>query len=76
MYAKSGSIDDARQVFNRTEMVGALAQHGCGFEALEVFKKWNSEGVKPNVCTFVAVLSACMIVMLAFLMKAVNCFRL
>jgi hypothetical protein len=45
MYAKSGSVDDARLVFDRMEerdvvtwnvMIGGFAQHGCGYEALEV----------------------------------------
>lgn len=68
MYAKSGSIDDARHVFNDmverdivtwNVMIGALAQHGCGHEALDVFNKMKMEGVKPNEVTFVGVLSAC-----------------
>ncbi|CAM6099577.1 unnamed protein product [Calypogeia fissa] len=68
MYAKSGSIDDARLVFDRMEkrdlvtwntMIGGLAEHGCGREALELFRKMNSYGVKPDGTSFVAVLSAC-----------------
>ncbi|KAG0569542.1 hypothetical protein KC19_6G098400 [Ceratodon purpureus] len=68
MYSKSGSIDDARLVFDRMEerdvltwnvMIGGLAQHGRGYEALEVFRKMKAEGVKPDGYSFVAVLSAC-----------------
>ncbi|CAM6121621.1 unnamed protein product [Calypogeia fissa] len=68
MYAESGSIADARVVFDRMEtrdvvtwnvMIGGLAQHGCGHEALEYFKRMNADRVKPNQTTFVAVLSAC-----------------
>ena len=68
MYAKSGSIDDARHVFKDmverdiitwNVMIGALAQHGCGQEALDVFNKMKIEGVKPNEVTFVGILSAC-----------------
>ncbi|CAM6120724.1 unnamed protein product [Calypogeia fissa] len=68
MYAKSGSIDDARLVFDRMEtrelitwntMIGGLAQHGCGHEALELFAKMNADGMKPNGTSFVALLSAC-----------------
>ncbi|CAM6083482.1 unnamed protein product [Calypogeia fissa] len=68
MYAKSGSIDDARGVFDRMEkrdvvtwnaMIGGLAQHGCGHEALEYFRKMNADNLKPDQTTFVAVLSAC-----------------
>jgi len=68
MYAKSGSIDDARLVFDRMEerdvitwnvMIGGLAQHGCGAEALQVFRNMNAAGVKPDGYSFVALLSAC-----------------
>ena len=68
MYAKSGSIDDARLVFDRmverdvvtwTVMIGGLAQHGCGQEALLLFGQMIAEGVRPNGVTFVATLSAC-----------------
>ncbi|CAM6098036.1 unnamed protein product [Calypogeia fissa] len=68
MYAKSGSIDDAQAVFDKMEkrdvhtwsvMIGGLAQHGCGHEALEYFRKMNLDRVKPDGISFVAVLSAC-----------------
>jgi len=68
MYAKSGSIDDARQVFDsmekrdvisRTALIGGLAQHGCGYETLETFRKMNADGVKPDGLSFAAELSAC-----------------
>ncbi|CAM6129887.1 unnamed protein product [Calypogeia fissa] len=68
MYAKIGSIDDARLVFDKMEkhnvvtwnvMIGGLAEHGCGHEALELFRTMNEYGVKPNGTSFVAVLSAC-----------------
>jgi pentatricopeptide repeat protein len=68
VYVKVGSIDDARRVFNRMEerdvitwtiLIGGLAQHGCGCEALEVFREMNTKGVNPDEYSFVAVLSAC-----------------
>ncbi|CAM6091803.1 unnamed protein product [Calypogeia fissa] len=68
MYAKSGSKDDARLVFDRMEkqdvvtwnvMISGLAEHGCGHGALELFRKMNADGVKPNGTSFVAVLSSC-----------------
>ena len=68
MYAKCGSIADARLTFDKMEerdvvtwnvMIGGLAQHGCGHEALEVFRSMIADGVKPNEISFVAVLSAC-----------------
>ncbi|XP_052192160.1 pentatricopeptide repeat-containing protein At2g22070 [Diospyros lotus] len=69
MYAKSGSIDGARRVFglingNRdtvswTSMIIALAQHGLGEEAIELFEKMVGFGIKPDHITYVGVLSAC-----------------
>ncbi|KAG0592855.1 hypothetical protein KC19_1G285400 [Ceratodon purpureus] len=68
MYAKSGSIDDARVVFDRMKvrdvvswnsMISGLAQHGLGQDALEVFRQMAAHDVKPDGFTFVAVLSAC-----------------
>ena len=68
MYAKCGSIDDARLAFDKMEerdvvtwnvMIGGLAEHGCGLEALEVFRSMIADGVKPDEISFVAVLSAC-----------------
>ncbi|CAM6127951.1 unnamed protein product [Calypogeia fissa] len=68
MYAKSGSIDDARLVFDRMEkrdvftwtiLIGGLAEHGCGYEAVELFQNMSADHVKPDGTTFVAVLSAC-----------------
>ncbi|XP_077213698.1 pentatricopeptide (PPR) repeat-containing protein [Tasmannia lanceolata] len=69
MYAKAGSITEARCVFDQisksgdtvswTSMIIALAQHGFGEEALELFGKMLSFGVKPDHITYVGVLSAC-----------------
>jgi pentatricopeptide repeat protein len=68
LYAKCGSMDDARPVFDRMEerdvitwnvMIGGLAQHGCGSEALDVFRRMIGTGVKPDGYSFVALLSAC-----------------
>ncbi|KAG0607081.1 hypothetical protein M758_8G001900 [Ceratodon purpureus] len=68
MYAKCGSMDDARVVFDRMEerdvitwnvMIGGLAQHGCGSEALDVFRRMIGAGVKADGYSFVALLSAC-----------------
>ena len=68
MYAKCGSIADARLAFDKMEerdvvtwnvMIGGLAEHGCGLEALDVFKTMVADGVEPSEISFVAVLSAC-----------------
>ncbi|OMO65189.1 hypothetical protein COLO4_31427 [Corchorus olitorius] len=68
MYAKCGSIDDADSVFSKipergivswSAMIGGLAQHGHGKEALRVFDKMLKDGVSPNQITLVSVLCAC-----------------
>lgn len=69
MYARAGSIGGARRVFDLicqkndtvswTSMIMALAQHGLGKEALELFEEMLAVGVKPDHITFVGVLSAC-----------------
>ncbi|KAF5737872.1 pentatricopeptide repeat-containing protein [Tripterygium wilfordii] len=69
MYAKSGSINFARRVFNLvywkkdtvswTSMIIALAQHGLGEESIELFEKMLAVGIKPDHITYVGVLSAC-----------------
>jgi pentatricopeptide repeat protein len=69
MYAKAGSINGARKVFNLlrqnrdtvswTSMIMALAQHGLGEEAIELFEQMLALGIKPDHITYVGVLSAC-----------------
>lgn len=68
MYAKSGSIDDAEQVFKKmlvqdevswTALVVGYAHHGLAKEALEVFDEMLSKGMSPDHVTFIGVLSAC-----------------
>ncbi|GAV84651.1 PPR domain-containing protein/PPR_2 domain-containing protein/TPR_7 domain-containing protein/DYW_deaminase domain-containing protein, partial [Cephalotus follicularis] len=69
MYAKAGSINDARRVFNLihwdrdtvswTSMIMALAQHGLAEEAIELFEKMLTVAIKPDHITYVGVLSAC-----------------
>ncbi|XP_057969907.1 pentatricopeptide repeat-containing protein At2g22070 [Malania oleifera] len=69
MYSKAGSINGARQVFNLihwnrdtvswTSMIMALAQHGLGEEAIELFEKMLAVDIKPDHITYVGVLSAC-----------------
>lgn len=69
MYSKSGCIKDARKVFNQicterdtltwTSMIMALAQHGLGNEAIELFEDMLKFNLKPDHITYVGVLSAC-----------------
>ncbi|KAI3793376.1 hypothetical protein L1987_35995 [Smallanthus sonchifolius] len=68
MYAKCGSLKDGDRVFTRmpsrdvvswNSMISGLAQNGQGIEALELFKKMQTEGPKPDFVTFVNILAAC-----------------
>ncbi|KAJ4703524.1 Pentatricopeptide repeat-containing protein [Melia azedarach] len=68
MYAKCGSIDDADHAFSEinergivswSAMIGGLAQHGHGKEALQMFNQMLKEGISPNHITLVSVLCAC-----------------
>nr|GEX61576.1 hypothetical protein [Tanacetum cinerariifolium] len=68
MYAKCGSLKDGGLVFTRmpsrdvvswNSMISGLSQNGQGIEALELFKKMQIEGTKPDYVTFVNVLTAC-----------------
>ncbi|XVE78738.1 hypothetical protein DITRI_Ditri14bG0002600 [Diplodiscus trichospermus] len=68
MYAKSGNICNALQVFENmnhktvitwTTIISALAFHGLGTQALHMFSQMETAAVKPNDITFIAVLSAC-----------------
>eukprot|EP01018_Ginkgo_biloba_P026308 Gb_39300 [translate_table: standard] len=67
-YAKSGSIEYARNVFDRmslrvlvswSTMIAGYARHGHGKEALRLFEEMLLLGMKPDYITFVGVLSAC-----------------
>eukprot|EP01018_Ginkgo_biloba_P022102 Gb_10152 [translate_table: standard] len=68
MYAKCGSIDDARIAFNKISewdivswnaMIVGYAQNGFGKETFQLFEEMQHAGMKPDHITFVGVLSAC-----------------
>ncbi|KAJ7296567.1 hypothetical protein O6H91_Y115100 [Diphasiastrum complanatum] len=68
MYAKCGSLDEARDAFDNLAvrdaaswnvMIAAYAQHGLGQEAILLFNKMQEQGVQPDDITFVSLLSAC-----------------
>eukprot|EP01018_Ginkgo_biloba_P008625 Gb_28755 [translate_table: standard] len=68
MYAKCGSIEDARKMFDKmprrdtvswTVIIIGYAMHGCGKEALQLFENMQNSGTKPDHVTFIGVLSAC-----------------
>ncbi|KAJ3675616.1 hypothetical protein LUZ60_004658 [Juncus effusus] len=69
MFAKCGSLSDARKVFDEmpkknvitwTSMIMGFAMHGDGRSALALFEQMKGEkGIKPNRVTFVSLLYAC-----------------
>lgn len=68
MYAKCGSLERARGVFERmprknviswTSMISAFAMHGDASNALSFFNRMKDENIEPNGVTFVGVLYAC-----------------
>eukprot|EP01018_Ginkgo_biloba_P019081 Gb_13190 [translate_table: standard] len=68
MYAKCGSIENARDVFDKIQkrdvvswnaMITGYAMHGYGKEALKLFQAMQHSGMNPDHVTLVCVLSAC-----------------
>ena len=68
MYAKCGSIEEARQAFDIlthrdvvswTAMVGAYAGSGRGVEAYDLYLKMKEEGFQPDAVTYVSLLNDC-----------------
>ncbi|KAL8152936.1 hypothetical protein V2J09_010696 [Rumex salicifolius] len=68
MYGKCGLLDQSVLLFSRIKtptqiasnsLMGAFAQHGHGKEALDVFNRMVSQGVKPNAITFINLLIGC-----------------
>ncbi|KAK9055433.1 hypothetical protein SSX86_026516 [Deinandra increscens subsp. villosa] len=68
MYAKCGSIDTAREIFEKmreknviswSTMIAAYGYHGQGQKALDLFPVMSRNRIKPNKVTFVSLLYAC-----------------
>ncbi|XP_059666503.1 pentatricopeptide repeat-containing protein At2g35030, mitochondrial-like [Cornus florida] len=70
MYSKCGELGTARKMFDDgltsqrdlvswNGMIAAYAHHGCGKEAIHLFKEMQGLGFKPNYVTYVGLLSAC-----------------
>ncbi|KAK0590239.1 hypothetical protein LWI29_024360 [Acer saccharum] len=68
MFAKCGSVDLARMVFDRTPdkdvvmwsaMIVGYGLHGRGKEAIDLYHAMKQSGVPPNDVTFVGLLTAC-----------------
>ncbi|XP_011628333.1 pentatricopeptide repeat-containing protein At2g45350, chloroplastic [Amborella trichopoda] len=68
MYSKCGSIESGLRVFMALQkrsinhwnaIIGGLAMHGLGHQALQLFSEMQRLSFKPDDITFIAVLSAC-----------------
>ncbi|EEF51490.1 pentatricopeptide repeat-containing protein, putative [Ricinus communis] len=68
MYGKCGCLQRAYEVFREmsekdtlawTAMISVFALNGFGKEAFDMFNEMEAGGVKPNLVTFVGLLSAC-----------------
>ncbi|OVA12164.1 Pentatricopeptide repeat [Macleaya cordata] len=68
MYAKGGSIERARRIFDQMRdrnviswnaMINGYAKHGLSEEVLVLYELMQKEGIYPNDITFLSVLSAC-----------------
>ncbi|KAM6600780.1 hypothetical protein CsatA_020389 [Cannabis sativa] len=68
MYAKNGVIEDATSAFDEmeekniiswTSLIAGYGKHGFGHKAIELYKKMECEGLKPNDVTFLSLLCAC-----------------
>ncbi|XP_057854695.2 pentatricopeptide repeat-containing protein At3g12770 [Cryptomeria japonica] len=68
MYGKCGSIDKARETFDRMSqrdvvswnaMIAGYAQNGFSKDALKIFELMKPSGIYPNIVSFACVLFAC-----------------
>ncbi|PQP94810.1 pentatricopeptide repeat-containing protein [Prunus yedoensis var. nudiflora] len=68
MYAKRGSICESKRVFSETPhksqfawtaIISAYAGHGDYDSVIELFKKMEKEGLRPDSVTFLSILTAC-----------------
>eukprot|EP01018_Ginkgo_biloba_P019534 Gb_23934 [translate_table: standard] len=82
MYAKCGSIEIARQLFDKMSkgnvvswnaMIAGYGMHGHSENALSLFSQMQQKGMKPDHITFVSVLSACSYACL--LDEGIRCFN-
>ncbi|EPS72721.1 hypothetical protein M569_02036 [Genlisea aurea] len=68
MYAKCGSVELAREIFDSTPckdvvvwsaMIMGYALHGHGGEAIDLFTDMKDAGIFPNDVTFLGLITAC-----------------
>ncbi|PON80764.1 DYW domain containing protein [Parasponia andersonii] len=68
MFAKCGDVDKALKLFRKmsektivswTSVIGGLAMHGRGSEAVSLFEEMIGNGITPDNVAFIGLLSAC-----------------
>lgn len=68
LYAKCGSMEDSRLAFDKmsarnvvswNSLICGFAQNGHGNEAIEMYEKMKTKGVRPNSVTLLGLLLAC-----------------
>ncbi|KAJ7530323.1 hypothetical protein O6H91_15G089400 [Diphasiastrum complanatum] len=68
MYSKCGLFDEAHMIFDKmpnrnvvswTSMIAAYASHANARSALQLFRKMQLEGIKPDRVTYVTMLDTC-----------------
>ncbi|CAL1365924.1 unnamed protein product [Linum trigynum] len=68
MYSKCGSIPEASKVFSEAEndcivswtsMINGYSEHGLSEQAITLFEKFRTLGLRPDSVTFIGVLTAC-----------------
>lgn len=68
MYCKCGDALDAYNLFEKVPrkdvfcwntMITGCAQHGLAIQAINLFEEMKNQGVKPDVISFLSILSSC-----------------
>lgn len=68
MYTRCGRLEDAEKIFSSMEerdiiswnsLLTGCAHHGYGTDVIVMFEEMRRRGIKPDLTTFLAVLSAC-----------------
>ncbi|KAG6526842.1 pentatricopeptide repeat-containing protein At3g26540-like isoform X1 [Zingiber officinale] len=84
-YARCGSPADARELFDEmptrdggtwNAMISAYALSDCPNEAVSLFSRMNSAGIRPKDVTLASVLGCCADLLASFLARQIHCLIL
>nr|ABR17838.1 unknown [Picea sitchensis] len=85
MYTKCGSLENARQVFDRmpkrdvvswNAIIAGYSQNGQPYEALALFSEMQVNGIKPNSSTLVSVMPVCAHLLALEQGKQIHCYAI